>query len=273
MVVTLITFFCTKEKKHTRADLPKTGFFATYKTVFSNKLYVILFMTYDLHITALTFLQSILAYYIEYLYPAESIMQLKTFPLIGNPAASEAALRETLTTLSMMMLLLTAMVFIPISVAISKKIGKRRIYQTCFVIIGSACILVSTIGHLLPAHVFLLLLVYAGIGVGFSYVAPFAMVPDTVEYDAVKTGERKEGAYYGMWTFISKCGTALSVFVSGLILNVGGYTAQAVQGPAARLAIRIIIGPLPAIFFLGAFILMQFYSLDESAYKKLREQR
>jgi GPH family glycoside/pentoside/hexuronide:cation symporter len=269
MIVTLLTFIGTKEKKHTRADLPTKGFFATYRTVFTNKPYVILFMTYALHMMAITFLQSILAYYTEYLYPEEFVMLLRTFPLLGNPAADAAALREILTTLSMLMLLLTAMVFIPISVGVSKKIGKKKTYQICFAVIGAACIAVSAAGHLLPPAAFLGLMVFAGIGVGFSYVSPFAMVPDTVEYDAVMTGERKEGAYYGMWTFISKAGTALAIFLSGQILNAGGYVANAVQGPGARLAIRIIIGPLPALILLGAMALIQFYPLDEKTYRKL----
>jgi GPH family glycoside/pentoside/hexuronide:cation symporter len=268
--VTLLTFFGTKEKRHTRDDIPTEGFFVTYKAVFANKPYVLLVVTYALHLTALTFLQSMLAYYVEYIYPAEFVMKLGA--LFGDPGAAEIKLRETLTTLSMMSLLLTAMVFIPVSVLVSKKIGKKRVYQICFFIIGTASIALSAFGHLLPLGVFLGLLVYAGVGVGFSYVAPFAMVPDTVEFDAVKTGERKEGAYYGMWTFISKCGTALSIFISGLVLNMGGYVAKAVQTPEARLAIRLLIGPIPAVAFLCAFIVVQFYPLDEKTYKKLMGQ-
>jgi len=285
-IVTLLTFFGTREKRHTYADLPTGSFIATYKAVFSNRPYVILFLTYALHMTAITFLQSILAFYIDYVYKAELIMQLRTFPLIGNPEASEFALRELLRNISMLGLLLTAMLFIPVSVFVSKKIGKKRTYQICFIVLGIACIAVSSVGHLLSPGMFLGLLGFAGIGVGFSYVAPFAMVPDTVEFDAVTTGERKEGPYYGMWTFIAKVGMALSSLISGLILSRGGYTAalierikeaiadqQVIQIPSsAQLAIRLIIGPIPALVFLGAFILMQFYPLDEKTYKKLMGQ-
>jgi GPH family glycoside/pentoside/hexuronide:cation symporter len=200
-------------------------------------------------------LQSILAYYVEYLYPF-------AFELGGLDR----------TTISMLALLLTAMVFIPVSVAVSRRIGKKTTYQICFAVIGSACVIVAAAGHLLPPPLFLALLAYAGIGVGFSYVAPFAMVPDTVEFDAVRTGERKEGAYYGMWTFISKTGSALSMLVTGFVLKLGGYVANQVQAPPARLAIRLIIGPIPAVIFLAAFVLMQFYPLDEKTYKKLMGQ-
>ena len=268
--VTLLTFFGTKEKKHTPKDIPTESFFSTYKAVFTNKPYILLVLTYALHLTAFTFLQSMLAYYIAYIYPPEFVMKLGV--LTGNTAAGEAALRETLTIFAMMGLLLTAMIFIPISVLVSKKIGKKLTYQICFIILGTACIAVSAAGHLMPLELFLGLLVFAGIGVGFSYVAPFAMVADTVEYDAVTTGERKEGAYYGMWTFISKCGMALSIFISGLVLNMGGYVANVVQIPSARLAIRLLMGPIPAIVFFCALVVIQFYPLDEKTYKKIMGQ-
>jgi GPH family glycoside/pentoside/hexuronide:cation symporter len=116
-------------------------------------------------------------------------------------------------------------------------------------------------------------MVYAGMGVGFSYVAPYAMVPDTVEYDAVRSGERREGAYYGIWTFVSKLGSALAGFLSGLILDLGGYAAGAVQEPGALLAIRLVIGPFPALILLGALGLMQRYTLDETAYRRLMEEQ
>nr|WP_052297632.1 MFS transporter [Leadbettera azotonutricia] len=102
-IATLLTFFGTKEKKHTRADLPTEGFFSTYKAVFVNKPYMILLLTYALHMVAITFLTGILVYYTKYIYR-----------------------REDITTPAMIVLLLVAMVFIPVSVLVSKKIGKRK---------------------------------------------------------------------------------------------------------------------------------------------------
>jgi GPH family glycoside/pentoside/hexuronide:cation symporter len=247
-IVTLLTFFGTREKPHTKADLPTKGFFATYKQVFSNKPFVQLLLTYALNIMGLTFLQSILAYYTEYIYR-----------------------KPEMTPIAMLILLVTAMFCIPLSVLVSKKIGKKRTYQICFLVIASCCMIIFFLGRSLGPNFFLALMVYGGIGVGFGYVSPFAMVPDTIEYDAVKSGERKEGAFYGMWTFISKFGTALAVFISGLILDRGGYIANAIQDEKAIFAIRLIIGPIPALILLGALVLVQFYSLDEKAYKEIME--
>jgi GPH family glycoside/pentoside/hexuronide:cation symporter len=66
--------------------------------------------------------------------------------------------------------------------------------------------------------------------VGFGYVAPYSMVPDAIEADAVATGVRKEGAFYGMWLFTSKIGSA---------------------------------------FLIAALVLVQFYPLDEKKYAEL----
>ncbi|MCL2834349.1 MAG: MFS transporter [Treponema sp.] len=249
-LVTLITFFGTKEKKITKDQLPKEGFFKTYLSVFKNKPFVILFLTYALHMTGICFITTILPYY------TENILH-----------------RGDITTVAMAILLLTAMVFIPVSVQVSKKIGKKITYQICFVILASACIVVSLIGHLIPLGGFFALMAYAGIGVGFSYVAPYAMIPDAIEFMAVKTKVRNEGSYYGMWTFISKMGTALALFISGLILQAGKYISTAGQGTVQPESvfnvIRIIVGPLPAIILIGAIVVIAFYPLSEKTHEEL----
>ena len=252
-LVTLLTFLGTREKKLTREDLPKDGFFKTYFSVFKNKPFVILLLTYALHMTGICFLTTILSYYTE-----------------------NVLYRGDITTIAMVILLLTAMVFIPVSVLVSKKIGKKFTYQICFVILSTTCILLYFLGHLLPISFFYGLLVYAGIGVGFSYVAPYAMVPDTIEFMAAKTGQRTEGSYYGMWTFISKCGTALALFISGTILQVGGYISTAgegaVQPSSVFNAIRLIIGPIPALFLAGAIAMVAAYPLNEKTHRELQQK-
>jgi GPH family glycoside/pentoside/hexuronide:cation symporter len=247
MLVTLVTFFGTREKTYRREDLPAEGFFSAYGAVFRNKPFVLLLSAYALHMTGVSFLTAILAYY------TGSVLN-----------------RADITTIALVFLLVTAMVFIPVSVLVSKRIGKRRTYQICFVILASACGIIFALGHRLPVKFFFGLMAYAGIGVGFSYVAPFAMVPDVIEHGAAGTGKRNEGAYYGMWTFVSKLGTALALFVSGQILEAGGYISRAgdgaaVQPPPVLSAIRAIIGPIPMAVLIAAVVVMQFYPLDKSA--------
>ena len=247
MVTALITFFSVREPAHAKEDIPKEGFLSTFLAVFKNKPYVIVLLTYALNLTGLNFLQGILVYYFKYLY--------------GD---------EGKTTIAMVILLITAMICIPISVIVAKKIGKKRTYQISFLILASACLIIFFLAHILGSFFFFAMMLYAGVGLGFGYVAPWAMVPDTVEYDAVKTGKRKEGAFYGMWTFTSKIGQSLAIVLTGGILQLARYVPNAAeQAESARLTIRLLIGPIPAAVLIGAMLLIQFYPLDEKTYNDL----
>lgn len=243
-VTALTTAFSVREGDHSKTPKPTEGFFETFLVVFRNRPYVILLITYALNLTALTFVQSILVYYFKYIYR-----------------------NEGMTTIAMVILLVVAMVFIPVSVLVSKRIGKKRTYQVCFAVLAISCLAIGAFAHVLGMGFFLGMMAFAGIGMGFGYAAPWAMVPDAVELDAVRTGKRKEGAFYGMWTFTSKIGTSLAVFLAGLFLQWGGYAANlAEQSPATLATIRLIVGPIPAVTFIVALLLVERYPLDEKAY-------
>jgi GPH family glycoside/pentoside/hexuronide:cation symporter len=246
----LITFFSVKEPKHEDVDMPKENFFGTYLAVFRNRAYLIILFSYALNIVAINFLQGILVYYFKYVFNAEG-----------------------LTTVAMIALLVVAMLCIPLSVPVSKRIGKRLTYQIGLGILAAVCVAIYFFGHALGMSFVIAMMVIGGIGLGLAYVAPWAMVPDTIEWDAVKTGNRKEGAYYGMWTFIAQCGQALSVGMSGLILNWGGYVAEKAQTPEALGAIRLIIGPIPAVIFAGGVLLLCAYPITEKVYNELMAGR
>ena len=245
-VTALITFFSVREPPHERGDIPTEGFLGTFLSVFKNRAFVVLIFTYALNILAINFLQGILIYYFKYIFHAENM-----------------------TTVAMVILLVIAMGFIPVSVPLSKKIGKRLTYQIGLGCIAVTCLVLYLFGHLFGLPFFFGMMSLAGIGLGLTYVAPWAMVPDTIEWDAVKTGERKEGAYYGMWTFISKSGQALSIGLSGLVLNLSGYIADASQTPRVLGAIRLLIGPLPAFVFTAAIALLAAYPITEKVYNEL----
>jgi GPH family glycoside/pentoside/hexuronide:cation symporter len=230
--------------------MPKENFFGTYLAVFRNRAYLIILFSYALNIVAINFLQGILVYYFKYVFNAEG-----------------------LTTVAMIALLVVAMLCIPLSVPVSKRIGKRLTYQIGLGILAAVCVAIYFFGHALGMSFVIAMMVIGGIGLGLAYVAPWAMVPDTIEWDAVKTGNRKEGAYYGMWTFIAQCGQALSVGMSGLILNWGGYVAEKAQTPEALGAIRLIIGPIPAVIFAGGVLLLCAYPITEKVYNELMAGR
>ncbi len=243
----LATFLSVREPAHDGAPVKKSDFLPTFFGVFRNRVYLRLACVYMLNLIGITFVQSMIVYYFKYFY------------------------REDVS-LALLILLGVAMLCVPVSVLVSKRIGKKRTYQLALVILAVACVAIFSLGHILGKNFTLAMMVFAGVGIGFGYVPPFAMLPDVVEVDAVRTKTRKEGAYYGMWTFCAQVGVALAAAVSGALLELAKYITPATaeqfvaQPDSAMLMIRVLLGPIPAAIFLLGVLLIHRYPIDEKTY-------
>ena len=248
MAGTILTvFFNVRESAASQAERPREKFFPTFLAVFKNSTYMRLAAVYTMNLTGITFVQTMLVYYFKYIYQ-----------------------NEDMTTVALLLLLGVAMICVPISVLVAKKLGKKRTYQLALGILTISCLGIFFFSHTLGMNFTLGLMVFGGVGIGFGYVPPFAMLPDVVEVDAVQTKNRKEGAYYGMWTFFSKIGVALAAALAGVFLGFAGFMANVAEQTSATIfTIRVLIGPVPAIIFLVGILLVQKYKLDEKTYNEI----
>lgn len=245
LITALITVIKVREPM-TQAVLGGKGFFGTYLKVFKNRPYVLILLTYALHITGLTIVMGVAIYYFKYIHNDESQ-----------------------TTIAMVILLLTAMAFIPVSVVLSKKIGKKLVYGIGMAIFAAAVLLLFAFGHLFPVSFSFWVMFFAGTGFGFTYAMPYAIVPDAVEYDYLLTGERTEGAFYGIWTFGIKIGQALALAISGLVLSFFGYMPDVAQSESSLLGIRLLLGPIPAVILLLSLVTLYLYPINEKRYNEI----
>ncbi len=245
MITALATFFVVKEQKVIRPEQAK-GFFASYSKVFKNKPYVIILLTYTLQIAAITVTSGIIIYYFKYLHNDESKTQV-----------------------AMVILLLTAMVFIPVSVKLAKRWGKKPVYALGMAIFAVSIMIIFYFGHLFAAQFSLMMMFPSGIGLGLIYALPYAIVPDAVEYDYLLSGERTEGAFYGIWTFGTKIGQAAALGITGLVLSLTGYVPNVVQASTATFGIRLLVGPISSILFILAIITLYYYPINEKRYNEI----
>lgn len=239
----LTTGFSVREKA-LAAEARPTSFWTSWKGVLGNRPYRIVLGAYTLHLLGITFLSGTLVYLFEY--------------VLGDRAAS---------TLAMGALLVVAMGFIPVSVVFSKRFGKVLTYQVAMGILAVAALSVWLFGTTWGPGFVVGVMAFAGVGLGFSYAPPYALLPDAIEVEARRRGTRDEGAYYGLWNVAVKLGQAGAVGASGLILGWAGYQAHAVQGGAALSAIGVLVGPVPAVLFLAAALVLFRYPLDEKTYQ------
>jgi GPH family glycoside/pentoside/hexuronide:cation symporter len=158
---------------------------------------------------------------------------------------------------------------------VSEKKGKKVAY-----FLGTAIWMTAQAGLFLlqPQQVGLLyvLAILAGCGVSVAYLIPWSMIPDVIELDELKTGQRREGIFYGFMVLLQKIGLALGLFIVGIALEISGFInsvageAPPIQPASALLAIRIAVGPLPTAFLLLGLVLAYFYPITQEVHGEIR---
>ena len=161
--------------------------------------------------------------------------------------------------------------------AVTAKLDKKGAYMAGASIgIGG-----SLIFHFIPYDYPAVILAMAGVSsFGFTVVSTlgWAMLPDTVEYGELVSGERTEGMIYSLFSFSQKLATALAGGIVALTLQVTGYLpGKAVQIPAAENGILMTLTFIPVVFLVLSMLLLSFYNLDRetfgAVFKELNRKR
>ncbi|NJO21267.1 MAG: hypothetical protein HC838_16165 [Spirulinaceae cyanobacterium RM2_2_10] len=171
----------------------------------------------------------------------------------------------------------TALIMLFVWRLASDRFGKRTVYflGTLLWIIAQAGLFFLQPGQVVGMYA---LAVLAGMGVSVAYLIPWSMVPDIIELDELRTGQRREGVFYGFMILLQKFGLAIALFLVGQSLELANFIPQQPGGPvpqqpeSALLAIRIAIGPLPTLVLIGGLILAYFYPITREVHSQIRQQ-
>lgn len=168
----------------------------------------------------------------------------------------------------------SALVFLFVWSAVSRRIGKKAVY-----LVGSLIWIAvqSVLFFVQPEQITLaiVLAVIAGAGIATAYLVPWSMMPDVIELDELETGQRREGMFYGFMVLLQKLGLALGLFLVGMALQTSGFneTLNAAQQPeSARLAIRLMVGPVPTVVLICGMVLTYFYPITREKHEQILAQ-
>jgi GPH family glycoside/pentoside/hexuronide:cation symporter len=134
-------------------------------------------------------------------------------------------------------------------------------------------ILTSVVYPLAPAGRMLLPLVIAVIG-GFlvgSIVLLESLVADTVDYDELKIGRKREGIYFGFWKMSTKIARACAIALAGNLLHVIGYVPNAEQLPEVSRKLALIFGPGVGVFIIAGALIFLFMPLTTQIHGRIQE--
>ena len=222
----LVTFISVREpnavKQPGGESIPKS-----LKDVFTNKPYLLLLTAWFTNSTAVAIMEAMLIYYYKYIFKDEGSV-----------------------TMAMIILLVVTIATIPFWVWFARKVSKKTAYAIGMTLTLLGVVLFAFTADRLGQTIALVYMVLAGFGFSSHFVLPWSMVPDTIEYGYARSGVRREGVYYSVWTFVIALGGAFAGFLVGQSLGLFGYVPDAIQSAAAILGIRLLIGPLPAVLIM-----------------------
>lgn len=106
-----------------------------------------------------------------------------------------------------------------------------------------------------------------------------SMLADVVEESELKTGRRAEGLFFAARTFVYKIVSGLGLFMSGIILTVVEFPAQAVPGqvpPEVLRNLALVYAPTLFTLFAMSLLCLLFYRIDRDGHEnnlaRLRER-
>ncbi len=199
--------------------------------------------------------------------------------------------------------LLVAMVTSVIWDKLSIKFEKHRVYMFS-VILTSVGLLIAlfipsfsgemyqsssaSISELLSSNTSIFLmaaLLTVGFGMSGIQILPYASIPDIVELDEYTYGIRREGAYYGVQSFIYKLSNGVALALVSLLLQLfqyretpfldeatGEIVYSYVQSQMAQDAVRIIFCTIPVAIFVISIICAFKANMGRKRFNAIKEE-
>jgi len=245
----VVSFFGTKERPEFQqmASLP---FFASIRETMKNRSYVVAMVVFLLSWVCVDVIGAVFIYFIIYWM----------------------GLSETDVSILLGIIFITAVLVLPLWVFVSKRVGKKAAYVIGMSFWAVIMCLIFFLHPGAPKWVLYLLCFLAGFGVSTAHVLPWSMIVDCVDVDEYRTGARREGMYTGFTLFAQKLASSIALLLVGTFLGVAGYVANAVQKESALLAIRILLGPVPAVLLILSIVCVLLYPITKADHEKIRAE-
>jgi GPH family glycoside/pentoside/hexuronide:cation symporter len=161
---------------------------------------------------------------------------------------------------------------IPLWVRITRRVGKKAAYIGTMLVYSVILWGIMVLGrgdHLLFG---VLMLLAGAFNIGL-WLIPGSIVPDIIEWDQLQVGERREGAYYGIWTLIRKAAIGGAYIIIGLVLDgIGFEPGAAEQAAPALLGMRALLGPVPSVLLIIGLVIFLKFPITKRVHQDILRQ-
>jgi GPH family glycoside/pentoside/hexuronide:cation symporter len=178
-------------------------------------------------------------------------------------------LDETLAAQFFIAFFIGAIISVPAWVKLSNLLGKKWTYV--LVLSGYGLLLGGIL--LLPRDARIAataVMFFAGMFNVGMWILAGTIAPDIIEWDEYHTGKRREGVYTGVWTFSYKTGMGIAIAFAGFALKIIGFDAELpAQSDATLFRLKILFGPIPAIFLFAGALVFLFYPITRAKHEEI----
>ncbi len=180
--------------------------------------------------------------------------------VLGDPGALTKALAA---------FVLPSLLCVPAWIALGERFDKKPLVIAGMAMVGVALGGLGFLGAGDFTPFYLLVGLGGAAGAGLDVLLP-SIQADVVDWDELRTGERKEGVYFSLWHFAAKVAAGIAGLGVGLVLQASGFVPNQPQGPGAELAMRVLMSGVPFVCYgAGALVFLRF-GLTRAAHAELR---
>ena len=176
--------------------------------------------------------------------------------------------RPDMVSVGLTLAVLTLVLFAPFWVWVAQRYSKRFAWM-----VGSLIAAVGYLGFWLnsdPAMaVQLAWITLIGVGTASFAVNYWAMLPDTVEFNEWKFGERNEAKIAGFAAFAHKSALAVNAVLLGHILELTGYVANQPLSESTLVGIKATMSLIPLAGVLISVVLLWKYPITPAFHRRM----
>ena len=167
--------------------------------------------------------------------------------------------------------MLPSLLLVPIWMPLARKFGKKNLYTFSMLLSGTAFGSLFFADYNNLAHLYIAGIM-AGTANGCNNVIGPSIFSDIIDYDELQTGDRKEGAYFAVWSLVWKSSTALVLFILGMVLSFVGFEPNVPQTDLVIDTMKFMFTLLPCMFYILAAFMFSFFKLNEETYNNIRTE-
>jgi GPH family glycoside/pentoside/hexuronide:cation symporter len=95
---------------------------------------------------------------------------------------------------------------------------------------------------------------------------------DVIDLDELRTGERKEGAYFAAWSLVTKIGSAILASTAGFALAAAGYVPNVEQSALVKGTMVFLLGGMPLLGYAVGALAFARFPLTEAEHRRIRAE-